>query len=154
MLTRCCGRRSTLFTFLGRTQELLVRPVRTVSGFDKVMWFGDLPDHEAERKFVTELDTSKEVAVYAKLPRGFFIPTPVGDYNPDWAVAFTEGAVNHIYFIAETKGSLSSLQLKGAEEAKIECAKKFFAALNNRHGGDIRYGVVSDYTTLMQLVTV
>lgn len=111
-------------------------------------------DSKVERKFVTELDTSNEVAVYAKLPRGFFIPTPVGDYNPDWAVAFTEGAVRHIYFVAETKGSLSSLQLKGAEEAKIECAKKFFAALNKKHGDDIRYGVVPDYTTLMQLVTV
>lgn len=76
-------------------------------------------DSKVERKFVAELDTSNEVAVYAKLPRGFFIPTPVGDYNPDWAVAFTEGTVrNYIYFVAETKGSLSSFQLKGAEEAQ------------------------------------
>lgn len=72
-------------------------------------------DSKVERKFVNALDTSNEVAVYAKLPRGFFIPTPVGDYSPDWAIAFTEGAVKHIYFVAETKGSLSSLQLKGVE---------------------------------------
>lgn len=109
-------------------------------------------DSKIERAFVTELDTSKEVSVYAKLPRGFFIPTPVGDYNPDWAIAFTEGSVKHVYFVAETKGSLSTLQLKGVEDAKIECARKFFASLNEKHGQDVKYGVVTDYTELMQLV--
>lgn len=110
-------------------------------------------DSKIERAFVTELDTSTEVAVYAKLPRGFFIPTPVGDYNPDWAIAFTEGSVKHVYFVAETKGSLSTLQLKGMEDAKIECARKFFASLNAKNGNDVKYGVVTDYTELMQLVT-
>ena len=109
-------------------------------------------DSKIERSFVTDLDTSTEVAVYAKLPRGFFIPTPVGNYNPDWAIAFTEGKVKHVYFVAETKGSLSTLQLKGMEEAKIECARKFFAALNEKHGRDVKYDVVTDYTELMQLV--
>ena len=110
-------------------------------------------DSKIERAFVTELDTSTEVAVYAKLPRGFFIPTPVGDYNPDWAIAFTEGSVKHVYFVAETKGSLSTLQLKGMEDAKIECARKFFASLSEKNGQDVTYGVVTDYTELMQLVT-
>jgi len=109
-------------------------------------------DSKIERAFVTDLDTSKEVAVYAKLPRGFFIPTPVGDYNPDWAIAFTEGSVKHIYFVAETKGSLSTLQLKGVEDAKIECARRFFASLNEKNDQDVKYGVVTDYTELMQLV--
>lgn len=111
-------------------------------------------DSKIERDFVNEIDTSNEVAVYAKLPRGFFIPTPVGDYNPDWAIAFTEGTVKHIYFVAETKGSLSSLQLKGVEDAKIECARKFFASLNEKNGENVKYEVVTDYTELMQLVTV
>ncbi|MGW9558014.1 type III restriction-modification system endonuclease [Nocardiopsis sp. NPDC055551] len=110
-------------------------------------------DSKIERAFVNELDTSKEVAVYAKLPRGFFIPTPVGDYNPDWAIAFTEGSVKHIYFVAETKGSLSTLQLKGVEDAKIKCARKFFASLNAKNSHDVTYDVVTDYTELMQLVT-
>ena len=110
-------------------------------------------DSKIERSFVTELDTSHEVAVYAKLPRGFFIPTPVGDYNPDWAIAFTEGSVKHVYFVAETKGSLSTLQLKGVEEAKIECARKFFASLSEKNGDDVTYDVVTNYTELMQLVT-
>ena len=109
-------------------------------------------DSKIERSFVTELDTSAEVAVYAKLPRGFFIPTPVGNYNPDWAIAFTEGSVKHVYFVAETKGSLSTLQLKGVEDAKIECARKFFAALSEKHNQDVKYDVVTDYTELMQLV--
>ena len=109
-------------------------------------------DSKIERAFVTELDTSTEVAVYAKLPGGFFIPTPVGDYNPDWAIAFTEGSVKHVYFVAETKGSLSTLQLKGVEDAKIECARKFFASLSEKNGEDVIYDVVTDYTELMQLV--
>ena len=111
-----------------------------------------ITDSKVERAFVTELDASAEVAVYAKLPRGFFIPTPVGNYNPDWAIAFTEGSVKHIYFVAETKGSLSTLQLKGVEDAKIECARKFFASLNEKRGQDVKYDVVTDYTELMQLV--
>lgn len=109
-------------------------------------------DSKGERAFVTDLDTSEEVVVYAKLPRGFFIPTPVGNYNPDWAIAFTEGNVKHVYFVAETKGSLSSLQLRGMEEAKIECARKFFAALNETHANDVRYDVITEYSQLYALV--
>ncbi len=110
-------------------------------------------DSKVERDFVTELDTSTEVAVYAKLPRGFFIPTPVGNYNPDWAIAFTEGSVKHVYFVAETKGSLSTLQLKGVEDAKIECARKFFADVNKRFEGQVKYDVADSYSKLMELVT-
>ena len=62
-------------------------------------------DSTNERDFATEMDTRAEVAVYVKLPNGFYINTPVGRYNPDWAIAFQEGAVKHIYFVAETKGS-------------------------------------------------
>src|SRR5699024_840723 len=76
-------------------------------------------DSKVERKFVEKLDVSKEVVVYSKLPRGFFIPTPVGDYNPDWAIAFRDDhtQIKHIYFVAETKGAMSSLQLRGVEDA-------------------------------------
>lgn len=106
-------------------------------------------DSDVERKFVEELDTDKDVTVYTKLPSGFFIPTPVGNYNPDWAIAFKEEAVKHIYFVAETKGSLSSLHLKGAEVSKIECARKFFAQLSNT---ELKYDVVTDYHQLLGLV--
>ena len=112
-------------------------------------------DSKVERSFVERLDVSDEVVVYSKLPRGFFIPTPVGDYNPDWAIAFRDDdtKIKHVYFVAETKGSLSTLQLKGVENAKIECARKFFAALNAKTDRDVTYDVVSDYSELMQLVT-
>ena len=109
-------------------------------------------DSELERAFVGELDTCEDVVVYAKLPRGFLIPTPVGSYNPDWAICFTTGRVRHIYFVAETKGSLSSLHLREMENSKIECARKFFAALQSTSESEVRYDVVTDYAGLMSIV--
>lgn len=106
-------------------------------------------DSKVEREFAEELDASTEVKVYAKLPRGFAIPTPVGDYNPDWAIAFDAGKVRHIYFIAETKGSMSSLELREIETARINCAKKFFARITSN---EVKYDVVSSYEKLMELV--
>ena len=103
-----------------------------------------------ERKFAEDLDAAKEVCVYAKLPRTFQIPTPVGNYAPDWAIAFTEGSVKHIYFVAETKGNLDSMELRGVEEAKIACAKKHFAAISN---AQVCYDVVDNYHTLLKLAT-
>lgn len=112
-------------------------------------------DSKKEREFVATLDTSSEVEVYAKLPRGFFIPTPIGNYNPDWAIAFKKGKVKHVYFVAETKGSLSTLDLKGAEEHKIECARKFFHSLNGQPSGqEVKYDVVTSYSDLMEMVGV
>ncbi len=106
-----------------------------------------------ERAFVRVLDTSAEVSVYAKLPRGFRIPTPVGEYNPDWAIAFEQGNVKHIYFVAETKGSLLSMQLRGVEKSKIDCAQKFFDELNKRLDADkVKYEVVTGYEKLMEIV--
>ena len=110
-------------------------------------------DSKVERSFVTQLDISDEVVVYSKLPRGFFIPTPVGNYNPDWAIAFKEGSVKHVYFVAETKGSMSTMQLKKIEEAKIDCARKFFATINAKAQAEqVTYNVVSNYDELLQLV--
>ncbi len=114
-----------------------------------------ITDSEIERRFVNDLDTSDEVVVYAKLPRGFFIPTPVGNYNPDWAIAFQEGCVKHVYFVAETKGSMSTMQLKRIEQLKIDCARQFFYDLNERIAPkDVHYDVVDSYGKLMDLVGV
>jgi type III restriction enzyme len=111
-------------------------------------------ESNVERSFVEKLDVSDEVVVYSKLPRGFFIPTPVGNYNPDWAIAFRDDdtKIKHIYFVAETKGSMSTLQLKGVENAKIECARKFFASLTPPTEHAVRYDVVDSYDALLQLV--
>lgn len=108
-----------------------------------------LYDSANEKNFAQELDTNKDVAVYVKLPNGFYISTPVGKYNPDWAIAFYEGSVKHIYFVAETKGSLSSLQLRDIEKAKIHCAKEHFKAISN---GSVVYDVVDGYDELMNLL--
>ncbi len=108
-----------------------------------------LYDSANEKNFAQELDTNKDVAVYVKLPNGFYISTPVGKYNPDWAIAFYEGSVKHIYFVAETKGSLSSLQLRDIEKAKIHCAKEHFKAISN---GGVVYDVVDGYDELMNLL--
>ncbi len=102
-----------------------------------------------ERKFAEDMDISEEVCVYAKLPKGFSIPTPVGNYSPDWAVAFYEGTVKHIYFIAETKGTMDSLNLKPIEKAKIDCAEKLFAQLS---GADVVYDRVDSYRTLLNMM--
>ena len=102
-----------------------------------------------ERAFVGELDTSNEVVVYAKLPKSFQIPTPVGNYNPDWAIAFKKDSVKHVYFIAETKGSMSSMDFRKVEDAKIKCARKFFAKITS---DQVQYDVVNSYGKLMDLV--
>lgn len=107
-------------------------------------------DSSIEREFVKELDTCTDVVVYAKLPKGFSIPTPVGDYNPDWAISFKAGTVKHIYFVAETKGSMSSMDLRKIEDCKIECAKKFFSKITS---DQVKYDVVSNYGKLMELVS-
>ena len=102
-----------------------------------------------ERKFVQNLDAAQEVCVYAKLPKGFVIPTPVGNYSPDWAIAFNEGTVKHIYFIAETKGTMESLSLKPIEKAKIDCAKKLFNELSTSH---VKYHNVDSYQNLLAVM--
>lgn len=106
-------------------------------------------DSTNERDFASELDTNTDVAVYVKLPDSFYISTPVGHYNPDWAIAFYEGTVKHIYFVAETKGSMSSMQLRQIEESKIHCAREHFKAISN---GDVVYDVVDSYAALLTKV--
>ena len=104
-----------------------------------------------EKNFAESLEREDDVVVYTKLPRGFYINTPMGKYNPDWAVAFREGSVKHVYFVAETKGNdLQGSHLRGIEGSKIACAKKHFAAISEN--GYI-YDVVTDYQELYNAVT-
>ena len=102
-----------------------------------------------ERRMAEKMDTADEVCVYAKLPKGFHIPTPVGNYSPDWAIAFNKGLVKHIFFIAETKGTMESLKLKPIEQAKIKCAKKLFAHLSD---DDVVYHEVDSYQSLLDIM--
>jgi len=109
-----------------------------------------ITDSTTERTFAKKLDIENAVEVFAKLPRGFFISTPVGNYNPDWAIVFKDSEdVKTVYFIAETKGDSASLQLKGVENAKIECARKHFEAISN---SSVKYDAVASYDELYDKV--
>ena len=131
--------------FTERMPENMSRALQPVKAIrDYVFW-----DSEGERDFANDLDSAKEVVVYAKLPRTFQIPTPVGNYAPDWAIAFEEGSVRHVFFVAETKGSMDSLTLRPIEEAKIACAKKLFNELSTE---DVRYHEVHDYQDLLNVI--
>lgn len=107
------------------------------------------PDSNGERDFAEALEKATEVCVYAKLPRSFQIPTPVGNYAPDWAIAFEKDKVKHVFFVAETKGSMDSMMLRPVEKAKIECAKKLF---NEASTGDVHYAHVASYQDLLNAV--
>ena len=102
-----------------------------------------------ERRFAEDLDNADEVSVYAKLPRGFKIPTPVGNYSPDWAIAFRDGSVKHIFFVAETKGTMETLNLRPIEKAKISCARKLFNEISTEK---VRYHDVSSYQNLLDVM--
>ena len=106
-------------------------------------------DSRGEREFAQDLDNADEVVVYAKLPKGFYIPTPVGNYSPDWAIAFKKGTVKHVYFIAETKGSLDNLELRKIESAKIDCARKLFETMSDK---DVVYDKVTKYEDLISII--
>lgn len=118
---------------------------------DYIFTDGSVKD-SGERRFAEELDSANEVIVYAKLPkgpRGFYIPTPVGKYSPDWAITFKKGAVKHIFFIAETKGSMDSLELRPIEQAKISCAKKLFNEISTK---GVKYHEVDSYSSLLDIM--
>lgn len=102
-----------------------------------------------EMDFAKQLESNTDVDVYTKLPRGFYINTPMGQYNPDWAIVFREGSVKHVYFIAETKGSMREVDLRETEKSKIACARRHFASLSN---SVVKYDVVNSYNDLYNLV--
>ena len=103
-------------------------------------------DSKGERQFAHDLDKAQEVVVYAKLPRTFQIPTPVGNYAPDWAIAMEVDGIKHIFFIAETKGSMGTMEIRGVEKAKIECAEKLYNVVSS---SKVKYHTVSKYSDLI-----
>ncbi len=136
----------TINNFKGSLKENIIEVKKNVHKYIKT-------DSKVEKRFAQALE-SEEVVVYAKLPsgrNGFQIPTPVGNYSPDWAIVFNSGKFKHVYFIAETKGSMETMQLKGIEKEKIQYAKKHFKALGHT---DIEYDVVDTYEELMQKVMI
>ena len=146
-LTECYD--SLIFTEAQSRQDLS----RAGERLRKHIYDYAVTDSKTEQKFVQELDSDQDVVVYAKLPKGFFIPTPVGNYNPDWAIAFREGSVKHVYFVAETKGCMEKFELRAIEDTKIECARKYFHTINkNIAPQHVHYDVVDSYDKLMEIV--
>lgn len=135
---------STIFT-----QEKHTQPIEKAYAAKRCVMDYVFPDSKGETEFAKSLDDATEVCVYAKLPRAFQIPTPVGNYAPDWAIAFNKGTVKHIFFIAETKGSMGTMELRGVEKAKIECAEKLFNNVSTSH---VRYHQVKNYQNLLDVM--
>ncbi|WP_020224174.1 type III restriction-modification system endonuclease [Holdemania massiliensis] len=140
---------STIFTAEKNTQSFDKAFLAKKAIQDYVFTDGSA-EKSIERKFAEDLDAADEVCVYAKLPRTFQIPTPVGNYSPDWAIAFYEGTVKHIFFIAETKGTMDSLNLRPIEQAKISCAKKLF---NEMSTSNVKYHDVDSYQSLLNIIS-
>lgn len=131
--------------FTQRMPDSASKAYETKKGIQRFVF----PASEIEREFAKELDLHDEVAVYAKLPRSFKIPTPMGDYAPDWAIAFKKGSVKHVFFIAETKGAKTQEDLSEIERDKIACAKKLF---NQMSTSDVRYYNVYSYENLIAMM--
>jgi type III restriction enzyme len=139
---------SDIFT-AEKTNEEFSKAFKAKKHIQDYVFTDGIAEKSIERRFAESLDGASEVCVYAKLPRGFQIPTPVGNYSPDWSIAFNEGTVKHIYFIAETKGTIDSMHLRKIEDAKIACAKKLFNELSTSH---VKYHEVDSYQTLLNLM--
>lgn len=135
--------------FRGKLNEDIIEVEKHIYDYLKI-------DSKIEKTFAKDgLEIGKEIKVYAKLPRDFKIKTPVGDYNPDWAIVIQNGDEKEIFFIAETKGSLNSMEIREKEKLKIEYAKKHFEALNSIfEDKKIRYDVVDNYETLMSMLNI
>ena len=132
-----------------KSSQSLDKAFRASKAIQDYVFTDGTAEKSIERKFAEDLDAAKEVCVYAKLPKGFHIPTPMGNYSPDWAIAFNKGMVKHIFFIAETKGTMESLNLRPIEQAKIKCAKKLFNEISTE---SVRYEAVNNYQNLLQVM--
>ena len=142
------GYDSTIFT-AEKSSQTFDKAFRANKAIQDYVFTDGSAEKSIERRFVEDLDAAQEVCVYAKLPKGFHIPTPVGNYSPDWAIAFYEGTVKHIFFVAETKGTMDSLNLRPIEQAKISCPKKLF---NEMSTSKVKYHDVDSYQNLLNVM--
>lgn len=139
---------STIFT-ANKTSQSYEKAFRAQKAIQDYIFTDGVAEDSVEKRFAKDLDLADEVCVYAKLPKGFHIPTPVGNYSPDWAIAFYEGTVKHIFFIAETKGTMDSLNIRPIEKAKISCAKKLFNEISTYN---VKYHDVDSYQSLLDII--
>ena len=145
------GYDGSIFTLSKNSQEY-EKAFRATKHIQDYVFTDGTSAKSVERRFAEDLDKADEVCVYAKLPsgpKGFYIPTPVGHYSPDWAIAFKRGSVKHIFFMAETKGTMDSLNLKPIEQTKISCAKKLFNEIST---SKVKYHDVDSYQSLLNIM--
>lgn len=138
---------STIFTV--EKYALLDKAIRAEKHIQDYVFMDGTAEKSNEKKLAEALEGADKVCVYEKLSKGFSIPTPVGNYSPDWAIAFYEGIVKHIFFIAETKGTMESLQLRPIEKAKISCARKLFNEISTEN---VVYHDVDSYQSLLNIM--
>lgn len=119
---------SEVFAFLDKTAVAVEHSL-----YDHIIY----DNSQVERDFALELDNDTEVKLFFKIPDKFKIPTPIGNYNPDWAVYVETDNEKKLYFVIETKGSTNFIDLRDKESIKIKCGKKHFEAL----GADVKFGV-------------
>ena len=139
---------SSIFT-AEKSSQSFDKAFRATKAIQDYVFTDGTAQQSIERVFVKDLDSATEVCVYAKLPKTFHIPTPVGNYSPDWAIAFYEGTVKHIFFIAETKGTMETLNIRPIEQAKISCAKKLFNEIST---SKVKYHDVDSYQSLLNVM--
>lgn len=137
-----------IFT-VGKNEQSFSKAFPAKKAIQDYVFTDGTAEESIEKNFAKNLDVSSQVCVYAKLPKGFYIPTPFGNYSPDWAIAFYKGTVKHMFFIAETKGTMDSADLRHIENGKISCAEKLFNELSTK---DVMYSKVDSYETLMKIV--
>lgn len=142
------GYDKTIFTAEKNTQSL-DKAVPVKKAIQDYVFTDGTADESIEKKFARDLEAAEEVCVYAKLPRTFKIPTPMGNYSPDWAIAFHEGKAKHAFFIAETKGTMEDSNLRVIEQAKILCAEKLFKEMST---SKVKYHEVKDYQSLLDIM--
>mgnify|MGYP000858030591 FL=1 len=143
---------SSIFTVSKNSQEY-EKALPAKKHIQDYVFTDGISEDSVERRFAQDLERANEVCVYAKLPsgpKGFYIPTPVGHYSPDWAIAFVRGTVKHIFFIAETKGTMDSMNLRPIEQAKISCAKKLFNELST---SKVKYHDIDSYQSLLNIMS-
>jgi type III restriction enzyme len=137
---------------MSKSSQEYAKAFQAKKAIQQYVFTDGISEDSVERRFAADADAADEVIVYAKLPsgpKGFHIPTPVGNYSPDWAIAFRRGTVKHIFFIAETKGTMDSLNLKPIEQAKIKCAKKLFNEISTT---GVKYHDVDSYQSLLDIM--
>ena len=116
---------------LFESQELYGYLSKNMIQSEKSVYDYIIYDSDVEAEFAQKFENNEDVQMYVKLPDWFKIDTPLGGYNPDWAVLLEKDGTERLYFVVETKGNILAEELREREYRKIQCGHKHFEALGN-----------------------